>query len=273
MNLRFNPAILLAASLATISAQTPTAAVPDLLPPPQDQGLPNTRSAYAAALAKIKDGVAIGVGSRYAFIKGHRVRLDENDLLHAEAFEKGGKLYLPWAFALLLNHLNELTFPPVPSDLASISDRWVYAPSDLWPGLKAALLVPPPQSDAIQVGDDIYVPLSEGNMTGGHFTSLGEGIYYFGEKPLKQFSQDDSKLKDSLVALFDTPEKYANPEIATRSVPALARRICFVRAAAAARMTTGAESRNSCRWCRRYQRHPGPPDRQVRLPRAGSPNV
>ena len=44
--------------------------------PPQDQGLPYTRTAEKFALAKIKDTVAVFAGSRYAWVYGHKVRLD-----------------------------------------------------------------------------------------------------------------------------------------------------------------------------------------------------
>jgi hypothetical protein len=41
-----------------------------LITPPQNQGLPYTRSARTAALAKIKDHIAVFAGSRYAYVKG-----------------------------------------------------------------------------------------------------------------------------------------------------------------------------------------------------------
>jgi hypothetical protein len=59
-------------------------------PPPQDQGLPYTRTSIDAALAKVRDGIALFPGSRYGYVMGHRVRLDDADLLRGEAVDNGG---------------------------------------------------------------------------------------------------------------------------------------------------------------------------------------
>jgi F0F1-type ATP synthase membrane subunit a len=48
-----------------------------LSPPPQDQGLPYTKSAKPLAMAKIKNYIAVFSGSRYARVKGFKVRLDD----------------------------------------------------------------------------------------------------------------------------------------------------------------------------------------------------
>ena len=64
-------------------------------------------------MAKIKDGVAVFAGSRYGYIHGVRVRLDDKDLLHAEAVFKDGQVYVPEAFAAAAR-LKKIQPPPVP---------------------------------------------------------------------------------------------------------------------------------------------------------------
>ena len=64
--------------LLALGAGAAEPAKPMLLPtPPQDQGLPYTRSGFAQARAALMDLVAIHVHSRYAWVEGHRVRLDD----------------------------------------------------------------------------------------------------------------------------------------------------------------------------------------------------
>jgi hypothetical protein len=79
-----------------------------LAPPPQDQGLPYTRSARQIALAKIKDHIAVFAGSRYAYVKGHKVRLDDVNW-RTEAVLRDGMLLVPANFSGVSNRVMTLS--------------------------------------------------------------------------------------------------------------------------------------------------------------------
>ena len=176
-----------------------------LAPPPQDQGLPYTRSARQIALAKIKDHIAVFAGSRYAYVKGHKVRLDDVNW-RTEAVLRDGMLLVPANFARLL-WLKEVKFDKAPAWLA---DKWVYTPdrtmisvADAEPGKLAALGV-----EAEGRGLKVY--------------QHPRGLMLIGDT-LASFAANESVLLDNVITLFDTPEKFADPDISARYVPALAR--------------------------------------------------
>ncbi len=186
--------------------------------------MPYTRSARAAAVDKIKDGVAVFAGSRYGYIKGIRVRLDDTDLLHAEAVTDHGAVYIPSAFAAAMM-LKSIAPKPIPTDLSSIADRWVNAPEDLDPDHGSAhrkfVYVPTPGISTCDVNAMTYYSFADvAKASGQTVTTLPSGVVYAGPTPL-DFAKWDRATQDSVVTLFDTPEKYADPDIATRSVPSL----------------------------------------------------
>jgi hypothetical protein len=193
---------LLPSSLFAVEQPPPAArpAPPLIIPaPPQDQGLPYTRSARPTALANIKGEIAVFAGSRYAYVQGYKVRLDEFELRGGEAEMKEGKILVPASFAGVLD-LDKVSPPPAPDYLA---DKWVYtlglphkdgAPVDL-----AAL--------AMAKGLNVYQDAS--------------GLLLIGSKVIG-FRPDESVLKESVITLFDTPEKFADPDIATKYIPTLA---------------------------------------------------
>ena len=109
--------LFFAATILVVRAESLATSVP-----PQDQGLPYTRSAQKFAVAKIKDTVAVFAGSRYAWVHGFKVRLDDVNW-HDEAVLRDGKIYVPAAFAGVLD-LAEVKPAPAPNYLA---DRWVYS--------------------------------------------------------------------------------------------------------------------------------------------------
>ena len=197
------------------------AAEPEVLPPPpQDQGLPYTRSAEGVGLAKIKDGVAVFVGSRYGYVHGVRVRLDDKDLLHAEAVLKDGQIYVPEAFAAAAR-LKEIHPEPVPPDLAAIADRWVYAPGELTTEKLDRKF--PASVASLPVRGSIYYSLNDlGKAEGLVVTRLPSGLLYLGAQPLIFDGGNPNALKD-VITLFDTPDKLADPDIATALMPTLKR--------------------------------------------------
>ena len=191
-----------------------------LPPPPQDCALPYTRSADVAALEKIREGIAVFPGSRYGYVGGFRVRLDQKDLLRAEALSKEGVTYVPASFAALVG-LKGIKPTPVPADLAAIADRWVYTPEEMLGG-KVAL----PASAKVRtltVGGTVYQALDDlASEQGLVVTRHPRGLIHVGEKKIS-FSPGEEALLDSVITLFDTPEKFADPAIATRSIPNLTR--------------------------------------------------
>ncbi len=197
---------------------------PVLTAPPQDQGLPYTRSAEKAALDKIKDGIAVYPGSRYGYLKGYRVRLSDTDLLHAEAVEADGAVYVPGAFAALVGNAN-IRPKPAPPDLAAIAGRWVYSPEEMLgkPAASKLEFNAAPGVAALSVNGETYYSLTDvAKSKGLPVTRLSDRVVYIGVKP-PSVGENDTATLDRIVTLFDTPDKFANPDIATKNIPTLAR--------------------------------------------------
>lgn len=199
----------------TALSQSP---LPELLPPPpQDQGLPYTRSSIGEALKLLGNRAAVMPGSRYGYIAGHRIRLSRTDLLHTEAFERAGKTCVPVEFALLLAP-GRKDPAPVPSDLSPIADRWVYAPTEFQPGIPAL----PASVEIITEKNQQWVAFEDAAAALGlPVTKTKSGIVLAGD-PLPADTVG-SPAGESLVTLFDTPENFADPAIATRYIPTLRR--------------------------------------------------
>ena len=171
---------------ANVNASTP------LAPPPQDQGLPYTRSAQAMSLALIKDYTALFIGSRYAYVKGHKVRLDEVDW-HAEAERRAdGDIYVPKSF------VDAIVARSVAFDVAPdyLKTKWVYTIS----------------GRSVKKDPSPWVSLNRAVREKGWVLSLSpRGLAVIGKKP---FSFEIAKEKlDALITQFDTPEKYADASL------------------------------------------------------------
>jgi hypothetical protein len=179
-------------------AQAPAVAV--LKMPPQDQGLPYTRSARAFALKKIQGETAVFAGSRYAYVDGYKVRLDETKLLSGEAALRGGKVLVPPSFAGVLD-LDKVSPAPAPAYLA---EKWVYM-----------LDLPQRSGDWVDLA-------AMAKAKGLKVYQDARGLLLIGKREVT-FGPDEGPLEDSVITLFDTPEKYADPDIATKYVPTLAR--------------------------------------------------
>ena len=175
--------------------------------PRQDQGLPYTRSAQKFALAKIGDTVAVFAGSRYAYVNGFKVRLDDVNW-RAEAALHDGKIFVPTAFAGVLD-LAQVKPASAPSYLA---DRWVYS-----------LEILESKAPTIQINGRPYIALADEAQKHGLKVFQNErGLLLIGKSEIT-FTESESNLLDSVIALFDTPEKFADPDIATRWIPSLKR--------------------------------------------------
>ncbi len=176
--------------------------------PPQDQGLPYTRSAHSVAMAKIKDEIAVFAGSRYAYVKGFRVRLDQNDVRHGEAALQDGQILVPAAFAAVLD-MPKIDPPPAPDYM---KDRWVYELT--LPEAKTA--------DTVTVDGKPYVALAKlAAAKGLKVYQNPRGLLLIGGRDIT-FAETESTLLDSVITMFDTPDKLADPDIATKYVPTLA---------------------------------------------------
>jgi hypothetical protein len=200
--------------LLLMSADARTAPI---LPPPQDRGLPYTRSADKSALEKIRGGIAVFPGGRYGYVHGYRVRLSERDLLHGEAVLAEGKVFVPAEFAALVSERVPAP-PPVPSDLAPIADRWVYRPSELRPTSAKSPVPDGVETRKIRGGTycDIEAVARAAGLPVRRYPS---GIVFLGS-PAPEIADDPSG--EAVVALFDTPDKFADPSIAVKFIPILA---------------------------------------------------
>ena len=195
--------ILLACALERLlRAETPWSPAP-----PQNQGLPYTRTAEKFAVEKIKNTVAVFAGSRYAWVHGFKVRLDDVNW-RDEAVLRDGKIYVPAAFAGVFD-LAAVQPAPAPAYLA---DRWVYS-----------LKLLKSKAPTVPIDGKDYVALvDEAQKRGLKIFQNERGLLLISKTEIT-FSESEFNLLDSVIALFDTPEKFADPDIATRWIPALKR--------------------------------------------------
>ncbi len=199
-----------------LQAQTPAPA--PLVPPPQDQGLPYTRSADGMALDVVRDGIAVFPGSRYAYVRGQRVRLSEKDVLRAEAMLNDGQVFVPASFLPVLA-LKDTKPRPVPADLAPIADRWVFAPSDLAPKQGGSETIVPAGAATLTVRGETYVGLKDAaRAVGLGVFTHSSGLVFLGSTE-PSWPKAGSPRMAAVVALFDTPEKFADPSIAEKFIP------------------------------------------------------
>ena len=179
-----------------------------LPPPPQDQGLPYTRSAKQTAEAALKQHIVLFAGSRYALVYGVKVRLDDAQLTEGEAVLQGGQFLVPFAFGAVIG-MKTIQPDPAPAYLA---DRWIHtfkkpAPqADILP----VAIRGKPYIDAVGLAEALKLKCS---LHSRRLLLIGPTAFVF--------PADDSALLDTLVTQFDTPEKFADPEIARRWLTSL----------------------------------------------------
>ncbi|WP_338877345.1 hypothetical protein WBJ53_33260 (plasmid) [Spirosoma sp. SC4-14] len=187
--------------------------------PPQNEGLPYTRSGKPRALEAIRGTTALFAGSRYAYVNGYKVRLDTIDLLRAEAFIQNGNLFVPETFGSVISIAsalpNAIHPKPVPAGLEMLASRWVY---DIY---RPAITLPESVEKRV-VKQTTYV---SANALAKHFGKqvyqTKRGLLLISDKPITYREGQNSTLDDCIVTLFDTPEKLMDPAIATRSIPML----------------------------------------------------
>lgn len=207
---------LLALIIPLIVSLSVTAQEAKLSAPPQNIGLPYTRSARTRALEAIKGTTAIFVGGRYAYLNGYKVRLDTKDILHSEAVLQNGKLFVPEAFASLITQ-KEFNPKPIPKDLIKIEDKWVYEMERREVNLPASVA-------QIKVSGKSYFSAADlAKSLGKQILQTKRGLLLISDNPISYTGETDKVLDDCVVTLFDTPEKLADPDIATEYIPTLKR--------------------------------------------------
>lgn len=193
-----------------VQAQPTLGAAPELLN--QNSGWPYTRTGLAAGLDKLHDQVAVFPGSRYGIVKGYRVALDDQNLLHGEAISQDGQIYVPVSFASYLTVAAPKPDAPAP---AYLRDRWVYT-------LPRPAYTPPPSVRTMQVNGKTYVNFADtGKALGLHVYVDETGLVSIGEKPDFDYTTHELNLRDDTLTAFDTPEKLTDPKIALKYMPRL----------------------------------------------------
>jgi len=190
-----------------------SAQAPKLSPPPQDQGLPYTRSCRPRALEALKGTTAIFAGSRYAYVNGYKIRLDTKDILRAEAVLQNGKVFVPEAFATIINQ-KEIHPKPIPKGLEILQPRWVYE-------VDRPIYTLPASVETITLKGALYFSADDlAKALGKQILLTKRGLLLISDKPIT-YQDTDPVLSDCIVSIFDTPEKLMDPDIATKYIPTL----------------------------------------------------
>ena len=172
--------------------------------PDQMIGLPYTRSGKPNAIAKLKNAIALYPGSRYGYINGKKVRLD-NKNWENEAVSQDGILYVPKSFAAAF-FIENPTFDEAPEYLKK---RWVYTlKNDVNPTKRIKIK---------QINGFDYVPADQLAQLAKLKRIINLGVWIAGK------SVDNTLVSEATVTLFDTPEKFANPDLAIQHIPWLKR--------------------------------------------------
>lgn len=178
---------------------------------PQNSGWAYTRTGVASGTDKLYNQVAVFPGSRYGIVKGYRVALDEQDLLHGEAIMQDGQVYVPAAFA------SYLSLPEVKPEVAPgyLRDRWVYR-------IPHPTYTPPASVRTITVNGKTYVNFADaGKALGLHVYVDESGLVSIGEKPDFDYTTHELNLRDGTLSAFDMPEKLVDPKMALKYLPQL----------------------------------------------------
>lgn len=190
-------------SLTNAFAQSST-----LSAPPQDKGLPYTKTARSVAMAKLKNYIGVFAGSRYAWVKGYKARLDDVNWKD-EAIMQDSTVFVPESFAGVLS-LKQINVDNAPAYLA---DRWVYTINR--PKIEVG------RFKKINVGGRTYVAFADvAKSFGMKVYQDSQGLILAGnDQP--GFTDNEKLVRLDVITQFDTPEKLADPDIATEYIPSL----------------------------------------------------
>lgn len=195
---------------ALLAATTSVQALPI---PDQDAGLPYTRSGYAAGIAKIADTIAVLPGSRYAYVDGRRVRLDPHQLRSGEAIIDEDQVLVPIAFAQVVL-ADERQADATPAYLNE--DRYVHT-------IEVSETQLPESLKVQEIENTAYVSLEElAKLANLNVTTGDNGLTLLSKQDIQASAWSQTE-HDAVTVLFDTPEKYADPMLATKYIPQLKR--------------------------------------------------
>jgi len=198
-------AIALLLVTANVHAQPLAGQPPQLLP--EDTGFAYTRTGLAAGLQKLWNQYAVFAGSHYGVVLGHRVPLDDDDLLHGVPVMQDGEVYVPLTFAAYFTMKEFTPEEPAPDYL---QNRWVYH-------VTRPAYTPPSSVKTIQVNGRTYVNLAQAGAAAGlHFFADDSGLTTVGRKPDFDFTTHEYNVHDDVVMAFDMPEKFASPAVAAK---------------------------------------------------------
>lgn len=185
-----------------------------LLPPSQDEGLAYTRSANYTAREALKKYTAIFAGSKYAYVNGFRVRLDDKDILRGDAILKDGVIYVPASFVSVIGKTG-FKITPIPAGLEVLEPRWVY---DFNRSNKPTI---PTTLKTVQLNGQQYISATDLAKSVGKYTlQTKRGLLLISDKVIS-FTDNDQTLSDCIVAAFDTPEKLMDPDMTMNYIPLL----------------------------------------------------
>ncbi|MEI7677222.1 MAG: hypothetical protein WCJ03_10615, partial [Bacteroidales bacterium] len=181
--------------------------------PVQNEGLAYTRSAQAHAMEALKNYTAIFAGSKYAYVNGYKVRLDNKDILRGDAVLKDGVIYIPESSACLI--VSKTFQPkPIPAGLVILQPRWVYdfnrTKTDI-----------PVSVRTVHINGANYISAADLAKSAGKQTlQTKRGLLLISDKAIA-YSDNDQTLSDCIVAAFDTPEKLMEPDMTMKYIPLL----------------------------------------------------
>ena len=185
----------------------------ELATPPQDKGLPYTRSSHARAMKALHGTIAIFAGSRYAFINGDKVRLDDKDILRGESIMKDGKIFVPASFAGAIAS-KSFILKAIPKGLEILAPRWVY-------DISRPKINIPEKIVKIKTNGSTYIDLAGfAKNIGKQVLQTKRGLLLISDNSIA-YNESDPVLSDCIVSAFDTPEKLMDPDIATQNIPLL----------------------------------------------------
>jgi len=203
--------ILLSINVCFISVVT----AQSITTPPQNMGLPYTKSARSIAIEAIKNVTALFVGGRYAYVNGYKVRLDTIDILRSEAIKRNNSVFVPIAFAGVIAQ-EKCIYKPIPNGLEILQDKWVY-------DVNRMKITIPSSIATITKNNIVYFDIIAYAAYLKKKTLLTpRGLLLIADTTI-QYNQQNKQLDDCVITLFDTPEKFADPAIATEYIPTLKR--------------------------------------------------
>lgn len=197
--------------LTTVAAHAQQPSVLEV--PPQNIGLPYTRSAKTSALAALNGATALFVGSKYAYINGFKVRLDTKDILRAEAVINNGKIYVPVAFASVIAQ-KDINPKPIPKGLEILKDRWVYE-------VQRTAVVLPTSVEKLTINNELYFAITDyAKSLNKQILQTKRGLLLISDNTIN-YKEGNTILDDAIVSIFDTPEKLMEPDMAMKYIPLL----------------------------------------------------